>query len=106
MVAAALEDEVDQYVCRGGRRGRPAPGFQDGHAASGASGAGPARCRSRRFVDGVNVRVRLGEDPKLCLLVVIVVCEDGEQELLAIADSHRESEDSGRRCSAITATAG
>ena len=29
------------------------------------------------FVDGVHVSVRLGEDPKLCLLVVIGVREDG-----------------------------
>ena len=46
------------------------------------------------FVDGVNVRVRLGEDPKLCLLVVIGVREDGEKELLAVEDGYRESEDS------------
>ena len=46
------------------------------------------------FVDGVNVSVRLGEDPKLCLLVVIGVREDGEKELLAIEDGYRESEDS------------
>ena len=46
------------------------------------------------FVDGVNVAVRLGEDPKLCLLVVIGVREDGEKELLAVEDGYRESEDS------------
>ena len=44
------------------------------------------------FVDGVNVSVRLGEDPKLCLLVVIGVREDGEKELLAVEDGYRESE--------------
>ncbi len=43
------------------------------------------------FVDGVNVSVRLGEDPKLCLLVVIGVREDGEKELLAVEDGYRES---------------
>jgi putative transposase len=42
----------------------------------------------------VNVSVRLGEDPKLCLLVVIGVREDGEKELLAVEDGYRESEDS------------
>ena len=31
------------------------------------------------FVDGVNVKVRLGEDPKLCVLVVIGVREDGHK---------------------------
>jgi transposase-like protein len=46
------------------------------------------------FVDGVNVKVRLGEDPKLCVLVVIGVREDGHKELLAVEDGYRESEDS------------
>ena len=46
------------------------------------------------FVDGVNVSVRLGEDDRLCLLVVIGVREDGEKELLAIEDGYRESADS------------
>ena len=46
------------------------------------------------FVDGVNVAVRLGEDDRLCLLVVIGVREDGEKELLAVEDGYRESADS------------
>jgi putative transposase len=46
------------------------------------------------FVDGVNVAVRLGEDAKLCLLVVIGVRDDGCKELLAVEDGYRESEDS------------
>ena len=46
------------------------------------------------FVDGVNVVVRLGEDSRLCLLVVIGVREDGCKELLAVEDGYRESEDS------------
>jgi putative transposase len=46
------------------------------------------------FVDGVNVSVRLGEDDRLCLLVVIGVREDGEKELLAVEDGYRESSDS------------
>jgi putative transposase len=46
------------------------------------------------FVDGVNVAVRLGEDSKLCVLVVIGVREDGCKELLAVEDGYRESEDS------------
>jgi hypothetical protein len=40
------------------------------------------------------VAVRLGEDPKLCLLVVIGVREDGAKELLAVEDGYRESADS------------
>ncbi len=46
------------------------------------------------FVDGVHVSVRLGEDDRLCLLVVIGVREDGTKELLAIEDGYRESTDS------------
>jgi putative transposase len=46
------------------------------------------------FVDGVNVSVRLGEDKRLCLLVVIGVREDGVKELLAVEDGYRESTES------------
>ena len=38
--------------------------------------------------------MRLGEDPKLCLLIVIGVREDGEKELLAVEDGYRESTES------------
>ena len=40
------------------------------------------------FVDGVHVSVRLGEDDRLCLLVVIGVREDGTKELLAVEDGY------------------
>jgi transposase-like protein len=46
------------------------------------------------FVDGVHVSVRLGEDDKLCLLVVVGVREDGTKELLAVEDGYRESTES------------
>jgi len=46
------------------------------------------------FIDGVHVEVRLGEDDKLCLLVVIGVREDGVKELLAVEDGYRESTES------------
>jgi transposase-like protein len=46
------------------------------------------------FVDGVHVQIRLGEDDRLCLLVVIGVREDGTKELLAVEDGYRESTDS------------
>jgi glycosyltransferase XagB len=46
------------------------------------------------FVDGVHVSVRLGEDDRLCLLVVIGVREDGTEELLAVEDGYRESTES------------
>jgi putative transposase len=40
------------------------------------------------------VSVRLGEDDRLCLLVVIGVRDDGTKELLAVEDVYRESTDS------------
>lgn len=46
------------------------------------------------FVDGVNVKIRLGDDDRLCLLVVIGVREDGRKELLTVADGYRESTES------------
>src|SRR3954469_3229072 len=46
------------------------------------------------FIDGVHFSVRLGEDDRLCLLVVIGVREDGVKELLAVEDGYRESTDS------------
>src|SRR3954468_24418630 len=46
------------------------------------------------FVDGVHVSVRLGEDDRMCLLVVIGVREDGTKELLAVEDGYRESAES------------
>ena len=46
------------------------------------------------FIDGVHVAVRLGEDDRLCLLVVIGVREDGVKELIAVEDGYRESTDS------------
>jgi transposase-like protein len=46
------------------------------------------------WADGVNVEIRLGEDKKLCLLVIIGVTEDGQKELLAVEGGYRESKDS------------
>jgi putative transposase len=46
------------------------------------------------WADGVNVEIRLGEDQKLCLLVLIGVTEDGEKELLAVEGGYRESKES------------
>lgn len=48
------------------------------------------------WADGVNVEVRLGEDDKRCLLVVIGVTEDGQKEVLAVEGGYRESKDSWR----------
>ena len=46
------------------------------------------------FIDGVHVSVRLGEDDRVCLLVVIGVREDGAKELLCVEDGYRESTES------------
>lgn len=46
------------------------------------------------WADGVHVRVRLGDDKKVCLLVIVGVTEDGERELLAVEDGWRESKES------------
>jgi transposase-like protein len=46
------------------------------------------------WVDGVHFKVRLGDDRKLCCLVVVGVRQDGRKELVAIADGYRESTDS------------
>jgi putative transposase len=51
-------------------------------------------CYAYLFMDGIHVSVRLGEDPKVCLLIVIGVREDGEKELLAVEDGYRESTES------------
>lgn len=46
------------------------------------------------WVDGVNIQIRLGEDKKTCLLVIIGVTEDGEKDLLAVHPGYRESAES------------
>ena len=46
------------------------------------------------YADGIHVSVRLGEDRKLCLLVLIGVAENGEKRLLACESGYRESRDS------------
>lgn len=46
------------------------------------------------YADGIHVSVRLGEDKKLCLLVLIGVNEKGEKKLLACEAGYRESKDS------------
>lgn len=46
------------------------------------------------WADGVNVQVRLGEDKKVCLLVIIGATESGDKELLAVHPGYRESKES------------
>ncbi len=51
--------------------------------------------KDKRFVyiwaDGIYTKIRLGEDKKSCMLVVIGATEDGKKELLAIEAGERES---------------
>jgi transposase-like protein len=46
------------------------------------------------WADGVNVSIRLGEDKKVCLLVIIGATADGKKKLLAVHSGYRESEES------------
>lgn len=46
------------------------------------------------WADGVNVAIRLGEDRKLCLLVILGADSRGEKEVLAVHAGYRESKDS------------
>jgi len=43
------------------------------------------------WVDGVHFNIRLGEDKRLCCLVIVGVRLDGTKELIAISDGYRES---------------
>jgi putative transposase len=44
-------------------------------------------------VDGIHFNIRLDDD-RLCTLVIIGVCPDGEKELQAVEDGYRESAES------------
>lgn len=46
------------------------------------------------WVDGVHVNVRLGEQDRLCLLVMLGARPDGTKELVALEDGYRESAES------------
>ena len=46
------------------------------------------------WVDGIHVNVRLGEQDRICLLVMIGVRPDGTKELVAVEDGYRESTES------------
>jgi putative transposase len=48
------------------------------------------------WVDGVHCSVRLGEDDRLCLLVILGATADGRKELVAVQSGYRESEESWR----------
>jgi putative transposase len=46
------------------------------------------------WVDGVHTKVRLGQDDRLCCLVVVGARLDGTKDLIALGDGYRESEES------------
>ncbi len=46
------------------------------------------------WADGIHTRVRLGQDDRLCCLVVVGARLDGKKELVAIRDGYRESSES------------
>lgn len=49
------------------------------------------------WCDGVNFKVRLGEDKRACLLVVIGVNRKGEKKLLSVEGGYRESKESWKQ---------
>jgi transposase-like protein len=46
------------------------------------------------WVDGIHFNVRLGNDDRLCCLVMVGVRLDGSKELIALVDGYRESTES------------
>jgi putative transposase len=46
------------------------------------------------WVDGIHTRVRLGQDERLCCLVMVGARLDGTKELIALQDGYRESTES------------
>jgi putative transposase len=46
------------------------------------------------WVDGIHTRVRLGQDDRLCCLVMIGARLEGKKELIALQDGYRESTES------------
>lgn len=46
------------------------------------------------WADGINFNIRLGEDDRQCILVLMGATKDGTKELIAVHDGYRESEQS------------
>jgi putative transposase len=46
------------------------------------------------WVDGIHCNVRLGDDKRVCMLVIIGATKDGRKEVLAIAEGYRENKES------------
>lgn len=43
------------------------------------------------WADGVNIKLRIGEDKKLCLLVIVGVTAEGKKQVVAVESGYRES---------------
>jgi transposase-like protein len=46
------------------------------------------------WVDGIHCNVRLGDDKRVCMLVIIGATKDGRKEVVAIAEGYRENKES------------
>ena len=46
------------------------------------------------WADGIHCNVRLGDDKRICLLVIIGARKDGRKEIVAVSDGFRESKES------------
>ena len=57
------------------------------------------------FMDGIHVQVRLGEDPKVCLLIVIGVARTASRSCSPSRTATGNRPSPGRACSAISSAA-
>jgi putative transposase len=46
------------------------------------------------WVDGIHCNVRLGNDKRVCILVIIGARKDGKKEIIAVAEGYREDKES------------
>jgi len=46
------------------------------------------------WVDGIHCNVRLGDDKRVCILVIIGATKDGQKEIVAVAQGYREDKES------------
>lgn len=46
------------------------------------------------WVDGIHCNVRLGDDKRVCILVIIGATKDGHKEIVAVAQGYREDKES------------
>jgi putative transposase len=46
------------------------------------------------WVDGIHCNVRLGDDKRICMLVIIGATKEGKKEIVAVAEGYRENKES------------